>query len=60
MRPVTGTLANVLTDLSAGLNAFYLDLQSLEDRYLLYAKSEFGRRWHRARSTSASRRTTAT
>ncbi|MEM1450436.1 MAG: DUF1501 domain-containing protein [Planctomycetota bacterium] len=42
--PITGTLANMLSDLSAGLNAFYLDMQSMEDRYLLYAKSEFGRR----------------
>ncbi|MEM6671939.1 MAG: DUF1501 domain-containing protein [Planctomycetota bacterium] len=42
--PITGTLATMLADLSAGLNAFYLDLSGIQDRYLLYAKSEFGRR----------------
>ncbi|MEM8713748.1 MAG: DUF1501 domain-containing protein, partial [Planctomycetota bacterium] len=42
--PITGTLANMLADLSASLEAFYLDMQGMEDRYVLYAKSEFGRR----------------
>ena len=42
--PLTGTLAGMLGDLAAGLEAFYLDMQGMEDRYVLYAKSEFGRR----------------
>ncbi len=42
--PVTGTMANMLLDLSAALEAFHLDLLGMEDKYVLYAKSEFGRR----------------
>ena len=42
--PINGTLAIMLQDLSAGLEAFYLDMQGMEDKYVLYAKSEFGRR----------------
>ena len=42
--PLNGTLADMLMDLSAGLEAFYLDMQGMEDKYVLYAKSEFGRR----------------
>ena len=42
--PLDGKLAGMLADLSAALEAFHLDMQGMEDRYVLYAKSEFGRR----------------
>ncbi len=42
--PIVGTLATMLADLSASLEAFHLDMQGRESEYLLYAKSEFGRR----------------
>lgn len=42
--PIMGTLASMLADLSSSLEAFHLDLQGRESEYLLYAKSEFGRR----------------
>ena len=42
--PLHGVLAEMLGDLSSALEAFWLDMQGLEDKYLLYAKSEFGRR----------------
>lgn len=42
--PLQGDLAEMLSDLSSALEAFWLDMQGMEDRYLLYAKSEFGRR----------------
>lgn len=42
--PLNGTLAGMLQDLAASLHAFYTDLQSLPGSYVLYAKSEFGRR----------------
>ncbi|MEM9801775.1 MAG: DUF1501 domain-containing protein [Planctomycetota bacterium] len=44
MGPLNGVMGGMLSDLAAGLAAFHLDMQGLEDRYLLYAKSEFGRR----------------
>lgn len=42
--PLAGTLADMLSDLSAALEAFHLDMLGLEDRYLLFGNSEFGRR----------------
>ncbi len=42
--PLDGKLAEMLMDLSAALEAFHLDMQGMQDRYVLYAKSEFGRR----------------
>ncbi len=41
---IQGALADMLRDLSSALEAFWLDMRGMEDKYLLYAKSEFGRR----------------
>ncbi|QDV05655.1 hypothetical protein Poly30_11540 [Planctomycetes bacterium Poly30] len=42
--PIQGTLAGMLASLSEGLAALRLDMQGRESEYVLYAKSEFGRR----------------
>lgn len=41
---VSGYLAEQMMDLADALKAFYLDTQSLSDRYTLIVQSEFGRR----------------
>jgi uncharacterized protein (DUF1501 family) len=44
MGPLTGTLANMLGDLAAGLDAFELDMRGSGTRWTLVVQSEFGRR----------------
>jgi uncharacterized protein (DUF1501 family) len=42
--PLSGSMANLLDDLSRSLEAFYLDLLAYLDDYVLVCLSEFGRR----------------
>ncbi len=43
MGPIAGTFGNQVADVAASLEAFYLDMRGQESKYVLYAKSEFGR-----------------
>ena len=41
--PISGPMARLLSELTHGLEAFYLDLLDYVDDYVLVAMSEFGR-----------------